>query len=169
MSKTELLIKLVEVTIWPLTLLLILFLFKKNFADAFNRLGAIKADSTGLSLTFEKALETTKSKFQMNKPEEMFKSNSIIQNEDSTSTPPYKQLMDVKESLETAIIELATEEGMETLGKNSNLLINDLKNKGVLNNQKSELIQALLHLIQMARMDISQTQINEIKKMYYAL
>ncbi len=167
-SNFELIIRLIEVIIWPVTLLAIFILFRKNFEGAFKRLGALKADSSGISLTFEKELEKAKSTFEIYKPEEMAigKSNLDIQ---SINDPPYQQLMTIKKSLEKALIDLATEEEIEVSSKSFPSLCDALTAKGIINPEKSELTQSLLKVVNLAGTNITSSQIHQIKKMYNAL
>lgn len=169
LSHFELTIKLVEVVIWPLTLFFILFFFRKSFAGVFHRLGSLKVDSTGIAMSFENQLEVAKSKFILNKPEEMSKGKSSFNIENTSDEPPFKQLIEIKESLDKALIDLASEEGINVSDKSSAFLCNALEAKGAISKQKSELTQSLLKVVNMARMDITQTHLDVIKKMYNAL
>jgi hypothetical protein len=64
----EMVIKLIEIIIWPIILFVIISLFKRNFQSTFQRLGSFKADATGIAITFEKQLEATKQWFANIKP-----------------------------------------------------------------------------------------------------
>ncbi|MFO7672137.1 MAG: hypothetical protein R6V74_00330 [Lutibacter sp.] len=165
----ELTIKLIEVIIWPLTLFMILFYFRKSFAGVFQRLGTLKVDSSGIAMSFEKELEATKSTFEINRPEIMGKEKSSFIIENTSNEPPFQQLMTIKQSLDKALIDLASEEGIDISDKSGIFLCNALEEKGVISKQKSELTKSLLKLVNMARMDISQSQMDIIKKMYNAL
>lgn len=165
----ELTIKLIEVIIWPLTLFLIIFFFRKSFAGVFQRLGTLKVDSSGIAMSFEKELEATKSTFEINRPEKMSKEKSSFIIENTSNEPPFQQLMTIKQSLDKALIDLASEEGIDVSDKSGIFLCNALEAKGVITKQKSELTKSLLKLVNMARMDISQSQMDIIKKMYNAL
>ncbi|MDO9593620.1 MAG: hypothetical protein Q7J19_01365 [Lutibacter sp.] len=165
----ELTIKLIEVVIWPLTLFLIIFFFRKSFAGVFQRLGTLKVDSSGIAMSFEKELEATKSTFELNRPEIMGKGKSSFDIENASNEPPFQQLMTIKQSLDKALIDLASEEGIDVSDKSGVFLCNALEAKGAISQQKSELTKSLLKLVNMARMDISQSQMDIIKKMYNAL
>jgi hypothetical protein len=165
----ELTIKLIEVVIWPLTLFLIIFFFRKSFAGVFQRLGTLKVDSSGIAMSFEKELEATKSTFELNRPEIMGKGKSSFDIENASNEPPFQQLMAIKQSLDKALIDLASEEGIDVSDKSGVFLCNALEAKGAISQQKSELTKSLLKLVNMARMDISQSQMDIIKKMYNAL
>ncbi|MDP3945131.1 MAG: hypothetical protein Q8Q51_04480 [Lutibacter sp.] len=165
----ELTIKLIEVVIWPLTLFLIIFFFRKSFAGVFQRLGTLKVDSSGIAMSFEKELEATKSTFELNRPEIMGRGKSSFDIENASNEPPFQQLMTIKQSLDKALIDLASEEGIDVSDKSGVFLCNALEAKGVITKQKSELTKSLLKVVNMARMDISQSHIDIIKKMYNAL
>lgn len=168
-SNFELIIKLIEVIIWPVTLFLILFLFRKSFVGAFHRLGTLKVDSSGIAFSFEKELEKAKATFEIVKPEEMSKAKSGLEIENKLNEPPYQQLMTIKDSLEKAVIDLAVEEGISFSHKNTIFLCDALEAKGILTKQKSELTKTLLKVVNMARTDITPIQIQEIQTMYNAL
>ncbi|MDO9038163.1 MAG: hypothetical protein Q7U59_07440 [Lutibacter sp.] len=165
----ELIIKLIEIIIWPLTLFLILFFFRKSFTGVFQRLGTLKVDSSGIAMSFEKELEVAKSTFELNRPEIMSRGKSSFIIENTSNEPPFQQLMTIKQSLDKALIDLASEEGIDVSDKSGVFLCNALEEKGVISKQKSELTKSLLKLVNMARMDISQSQMDIIKKMYNAL
>lgn len=169
LSNFQLTIMLIEVIIWPFTFFLILFLFRKNLIGVFNRLGTIKVDSSGIAMSFEKELEIAKSNFSINEPEKMGKSKSSFKIEKPLDDPPYKQLLIIKESLDKALHDLAKDEGINIADKSSIVLCRELENKGLITKQKSELTQSLLKVVNLARMDITSLQINEIIKMYNAL
>lgn len=169
LSNFELTIKLIEIVIWPLTLFLILFFFRKSFAGIFQRIGTLKVDSSGIAMSFEKALEITKTTFEINRPEIMGKGKSSIDIENATNELPFQQLMAIKQSLDKALIDLASEEGIDVSDKSGVFLCNALEAKGAISQQKSELTKSLLRVVNMARMDITQAHLNIIKKMYNAL
>jgi hypothetical protein len=64
----EMVIKLIEIIIWPITLFVIILLFKRNFQSTFQRLVSIKANAASIAITFEKQLEATKQWFDNIKP-----------------------------------------------------------------------------------------------------
>lgn len=168
-SNFELTIKLIEIVIWPFTLFLILFFFRKSFTGIFQRIGTFKVDSSGIEMSFEKVLEITKSTFEINRPETMGKGKSSFEIENTSNEPPFQQLMEIKQSLDKALIDLASEEGIDVSDKSGAFLCNALEAKGAISKQKSELTKSLLKVVNMARMDITQAHLNDIKKMYNAL
>jgi len=165
----ELIIKLIEVIIWPVNLFLILFLFRKSFVGAFHRLGTLKVDSSGIAFSFEKELEKAKATFEIVKPEEMSKGKSGLEIETSEKETPFQQLMTIKESMENAVIDLAKEEGISVTNKNALFLCDALEAKGIITKQKSELTKSLLKVVNLASKNITAAQIQEIKTMYNAL
>ena len=57
---TQHLIRIIEIIIWPATLIVVLILFKKNIKSIFDRVGSFEASATGLSMTFQEKIEETK-------------------------------------------------------------------------------------------------------------
>lgn len=169
LSNFELTIKLIEVIIWPLMLFLILFFFRKGFVGVFQRIGTLKVDGTGIAMSFEKELEVTKSTFELNRPEKMSKGKSSFDIESTSNEPPFQQLVAIKQSLDKALTDLASEEGIDVTDKSGVFLCNALEAKGVITKQKSELTKSLLRVVNMARMDITKPHMDIIKKMYNAL
>lgn len=169
LSNFELTIKLIEIVIWPLTLFLILFFFRKSFRGIFQRIGTLKVDSSGIAMSFEKELEVAKSTFETNRPEKMGKGKSSFDVGNTSNDPPFQQLMVIKQSLDKALTDLASEEGIDITNKSGVSLCNALEAKGAISNQKSELTKSLLKVVNMARMDITQSHLDTIKKMYNAL
>ena len=169
LSNFELTIKLIEIVIWPLTLFLILFFFRKSFQGIFQRIGTLKVDGSGIAMSFEKELDVAKTTFEINRPEKMSKGKSSFDIGDTSNEPPFQQLMAIKQSLDKALMDLASEEGIDVTDKSGAFLCNALEAKGAISKQKSELTKSLLKVVNMARMDITQAQLDIIKKMYNAL
>ncbi|KAA5824381.1 hypothetical protein FPF71_09365 [Algibacter amylolyticus] len=162
----ELIVKLVEILIWPLTLLIILFLFRKYLAKTFERLGSIKADRTGLSLTFEKKLTEAKQLLQNIQPNAVSKSAPQISITPNGSKSPYQQLVDLKVNLENQLVSLAKSNTVDPENLTSIMLSDKLKETGVLSINNEKLISAILDIINSADSSISQQQVNEVKTLY---
>jgi len=52
-KKIQLIIDILEVVTWPITLLLLIILFRKYFISALSRLGSLQAGATGFTMTFD--------------------------------------------------------------------------------------------------------------------
>jgi hypothetical protein len=165
----ELLIQFIEVVIWPFTLLIILFFFRKNFSAAFKRLGSLSVDSSGISMTFESVLESTTKEFKATKPEAVAKASATMDIGTATSRSPYDQLREVKKSLESTIIELAKEREIEVIDRSQTAIVKDLENKGRLTREDGKLLRSLIYLVDVAPSTITQAQVNEIKTLYNAI
>ncbi|WP_152558121.1 hypothetical protein [Altibacter lentus] len=167
-SPFELLVNLIEVVIWPVTLLVILFYFRRSFQEIFKRMGSLKVDSSGIAMTFEKLLEETKDKFKKTKPEAVAKGNIDLQQHSDIRTP-FEQVMDIKVLMENSLFELAEEAQLDTQGKTPVLLAHELARKNVISHENSELMRSLLILVNSAKPDISRRQAEEINVLYKAI
>ncbi|MAP55334.1 MAG: hypothetical protein CL605_10560 [Altibacter sp.] len=162
------LIKLIEVVIWPLTLLAILFYFRRSFQGVFKRMGSLKVDGSGIAMTFEKLLEDTKEKFKKTKPEAVAKGTANLHTQNEVRTP-FEQVMDIKILMENSLKELAEEAQLSTSGKTSITLAHELAQNNVISRENSELMRSLLILVNSAKPDISRRQAEEINVLYKAI
>ena len=168
-SSLELLIKLLEVIIWPITLLIIILLFRRKFSNAISRLGSIKADSSGISMTFESMLGAAKAKFTSLKPDAIAKSEARVLGQTVQTQKPYKQLVEIKAKLEKTLVDLAEEEGMEVAQKSSATLCKELEQRGIISRENSALMVSLMEVVNAAPLKISQDQVDDIKAMYNSI
>jgi len=165
-SDFELVVKLLEATIWPITLLLIIFFFRKHFASAFNRIGSLKADTSGITMTFASVLNETKKKFNDVISTSSEKSGASINSLKVDEKVPYKQLIEIKESLDNTLTDIAKEKGLIIENKSSMDICQELERKGIISYEKSDLMLSLLKVVNLATLTITQTQVDDIKTLY---
>jgi len=165
----ELLIQLLEVIIWPVTLLIIILLFRRKFSSAISRLGSIKASSSGFSMTFDSMLGAAKQKFTSLKPDSVAKSKASVLSQTTHTDKPFKQLVDIKDKLEKTLVDLAQEAGMDVGQKSSKTLCKELEGRGIISGENSSLMLALMEVVNAAPLKISQTQVDDIKTLYNAI
>ena len=73
------LIKLIEIIIWPATLLLILSWFKDPLKSVFGRMNKLDASASGISVSFSEKLEQAKNKaFDLSRSKGVAKSTTDI-------------------------------------------------------------------------------------------
>lgn len=159
----EAIIKLFEVILWPFTLLFILIFFRKYLSNAMQRIGSMKVDNTGISMTFDKALEQTKEVFNKIRPEQVAKGMKALGGDFET---PYEQLKTVKGKLESTLAFLATEQGISIQNTSYGEICKQLVAKGSLSEDQSKLMQSLLQVMNTATTSITQKQVEEIKVLY---
>ncbi|MBT8261495.1 MAG: hypothetical protein KJO05_01655 [Bacteroidia bacterium] len=167
--QTESLIKLLEIIIWPLTLFLIILMFRKQFRNAMERMGSFKADATGISMSFEPKLDAAKKIFSALKPEGVSKSATSLHERTTFTGTPKEQLGQMKAELHTSLVELAQEANLDSNGKSTSALNRELAQKSIVKNESYHLIEALLEVINAAPAAISQAQVSEIQEMYNSI
>ena len=168
-SKFEMFVRMAEILIWPLTVLIIVLLFRKKISGVIHRVGSFKASSSGLEMTFAPQLDAAKKLFFQLRPDAVSKSAAILGNAEKPSGTPYEQLMQIKSELQQTIYELAQESNIAVSGKSNVQVCKTLEKTGVINNENSKLIQSLLMVIDAADPSISQNQVDDISSMYKAL
>jgi hypothetical protein len=168
-TTAETLIKLLEVIIWPGTLLIIILMFRSQFKNAMGRMGSFKADSTGISMTFEPKLDAAKKVFAALKPGGSSKSTPKLQGTVAATGTPREQLDQIASELKTTLVELGEEANLNVAGKPGKELCVELERSGVITHESGTLIATLLEVISAAPATISQSQADEITAMYRAI
>lgn len=162
----KLVIDLIEVIIWPLTVLTIIIIFRKYVGEVIQRLGSVSADGTGISLTFDKKIAAAKQMLKKIKPKLTSKSAPQILIESTKGKGPYEQVLNIKANLESQLHTIAQSNALDHSTMDSNELIEKLKETGVLNIQNADLIEAIFDLCNAANSKITQHQVNEINMLY---
>lgn len=166
-STFELVIKLVEVIIWPLCLFVILLIYKQHFAKAFQRLGSIKADTTGISMVFDQKIEAAKKLAQQIIPKQIQKSATEIQVEDeSLRRQPYDLLKKMQFDLENKLKTFAQNYNIPFAELNPIQLSNKLKEIGVISIQNAKLIESFIDIADTADKQITQKHLIDCKTIY---
>ena len=168
-SNFEMVVRITEIVIWPVTALIIVLLFRRKIMGVIHRVGSFKASTSGVEMTFAPQLDAAKKLFSKLRPNAVSKSTPALENSTSYSGSPYEQLKQIESELQQTVVELAQEAGISPTGKSNLQLCNALEKSGVVNNENSKLMQALFHVIHKADKSVSQNQVNEIISLYKAL
>ena len=173
--ETEQLIRIIEIIIWPATLVIVLFMFKKNITGIIGRIGSIEASASGLSMTFQEKIEETKkllpqAALQPSQNASGTKSKSSVKipspKKKIQAENPYQTLLAIRDALNKEIILKAHQNNVNTDNKSSVEISNELKTIGVLTIQKTKAFQSLLDLTNAADPGISQDQANQVNHLY---
>ncbi|PRP66499.1 hypothetical protein [Nonlabens agnitus] len=156
-------IALINVIIWPSMLLIIILLFRKPMVAAFGRLGAITANASGLSLTFESALEAAQETFGSDLAAGVEKSGPKIGFEKKLR--PYEQLVEIKRSIDNTLVELATDCSINVIGKSPSSILTELVQRNIIPPKKSVKMQRLITAIDAAPISISHAQVAQLQQM----
>mgnify|MGYP001815898979 CR=1 FL=1 len=150
-------IKLLDVIVWPFTIIIVLFLFKKNLSNVIGRLGSFEASAQGISMTFQKKMEETANKLL---PAGKSKSSITI-----TSGTPNEQLNALRLNLEKQINDIAKRNNLETNNMRHIEIANKLVDAGGMTLQKSRAFSALHDLTNSGDSKVSQAQVDKVKLM----
>ncbi|MEH6535470.1 MAG: hypothetical protein V7719_03690 [Psychroserpens sp.] len=169
-------IKLLEIVIWPFTLLTLLFVLKKFLPDLIKRVGSFEATATGISMTFQEKIEEAKEVITGNSGQQDFvttstKSKSSVKihvekNKQVKGQTPYQILQGIRESLSHKIILKAQEHDIDTKNISSIELSKILKEIGGITFQKAKAFQTLIDLTNAADAFVNQNQANQVKQLF---
>ncbi|MEQ3656410.1 MAG: hypothetical protein ABNH00_11145 [Dokdonia sp.] len=165
----EVFVMLVDALIWPVTLLVILLLFRRNFADAIGRLGSLKANKGGISMTFQSKLDKAKGLLRGLKTDgAISKNGSITTHLVSDSSSPQEEVRSIHKAIEKQLYATAAQQGIDVSNKSAQEICGIFKEIGVYDLQKAEMTETLLDLTNSPDDKVSQQQVNELKLLFQA-
>lgn len=155
--------------IWPLTILIIFLLFKRNLSEVFKRLGSIEASTTGLSLGFiDKEIEAVEA-YQESESQVKRKSGVLLKSGSSAQNKvksPHYQLLTIRAGLRDLIVAKAEENDIAVEGKSSLELRDDLIDKGRLTPRNAHVFTSLVNLTSTAGPEITKEQVKKINQLF---
>jgi len=153
--------------IWPLTVVLIILIFKRNLSHTFKRLGSIEAGAQGVSMTFDKQVKEAEA-VVLKKTEAISKSGVRIKSNKTKvkSKSPHYQLLAIRADLRDLIVNKAQEFNISTEHKSSLELRDELIDIGELQPDKAHSFTVLINLASSAGPEITKAQVKKIKNMY---
>ncbi|MCF6167093.1 hypothetical protein [Lutibacter sp.] len=157
--------------IWPITLLIIFWVFRKHFAGIIGKLTGIEASGTGISLKFDQQIDETIENYLPSQTNGSTISKSAVQiGENSTKTAnssnPFHQIMNIREALNHRIILKAQEQNISTKNKSSIQLKDTLVNSGAISSETGGFFKALVDLTNSSDRAITQAQVNKVQLLY---
>lgn len=167
-STFELIIKLVEVIIWPLCLFVILLIYKRDFAKAFQRLGSIKADTSGISMVFDQKIEAAKNLAKQIAPNNTQKMSTEIL-VDNNNHHPYDQLKKMQFELESKLNKIAQNYKIPLANQSPTEGLQKLKEIGAVSIQNAKLIDLFLDIANSADKKISLKNLTDCKFIYNSI
>jgi len=158
--------------IWPMTLLIIFWIFRKHFANIMKKLSGIDASSTGISLKFDQQIdEAIENNLPSNTPEIISKSGIRIGEKKVNDIPktPFHQILSIRDELNHRIFLKSQENNIVTEHKSTIELKNELLKLEAISPQDGKLFQTLINLTNSVDNTISQSQVNKIQLLYINL
>jgi hypothetical protein len=156
----------IEHIIWPLIILIVLLIFRKNLSEVFKKLGHIEIGPTGVSMAFDSQIEEAE-KIILSNPnaEAMSKSGPRIVKNKS----PHYQLLAIRADLRELIMNKAQKFNLNTEHKSSLELRDDLLDIKELSPHNAHAFTVLVNLTSTAGPEINQSQVDKIKHLYEKL
>ncbi len=164
-STFELIIQLIDALIWPLTLLLILLIFRRHLAEVILRLGTFKADKTGIELSFDKKIEATKKMFQQIQPATIAKSGGDINAFPEENDSPFGRILKARSDLINRLKIICEKEGVPVNGLSPELITEKLKINGAMTLQQAKMVQAMLEVTAAADSSATEGQASEVENL----
>ena len=153
--------------IWPVTVLIALWMYRKHLIGVIKRLGSIEAGAGGISMKFDNKIEETFEDFlPANTDSVKSKSGVKIKSALKTVASPYHQLLNIRESLHNQIIRKAQENNITTLNKSSIELCEALNDLDLISNKNTRFFLALIDLTNSGDKSINQNQVDKVKELF---
>jgi hypothetical protein len=178
-------IKLLEVIIWPVAMIIALYMFKDHIGKIIKSLGSIKAGTSGFELNFieDKLEEATKligigpsgviSKEGVGIiPKEgggiIPKSGTDITPKQSHAESPYQELIELQDAINVKLNHIASQNGITSNNPSNFALTNELANRNILNNHTAHKLKVLIELNTMGLNSpkITHNQVSQMKKLF---
>ena len=158
-------IELLNTIIWPFTVVIILILFRRYVANAILRIATLKADKTGVTMTFQNKIEAAK---KMLKDINVTSKSSQGINVSKSGSPStsYQKVLDIRSSLDSKLKEVAESNNVVLNGSNNIAMCDKLMEVGILPYHKAKLINSIFDIINSADSSISNEQAEEIMSLY---
>ncbi len=164
-STFELIIKLIDALIWPVTLLCILLIFRRHLSEVILRLGTLKADKTGIELSFDKKIEATKQMFKQIQPSSIAKSGGDIRVFPEEDRSPYGRIQKVRTQLVNSLMRISDNSKIQMEGLRPESLAEVLKRKGAISPEKAQMVSAMLEVTASATATATEKQAEEVENL----
>ena len=158
----------IQTIIWPLTLFIILLVFRKYFISAMSRLGSVEAGASGIKMTFDHKISEAKKLLKEIKPKATSKSIGGIQIQPKKSDS-YLKLMDIRMKVDENLNQLAVKNGIDSANTSSIALCEMLKESGIITIQNAQFIHSLLDISNSADETFSNEHLKIVKELFKAI
>lgn len=159
-KKIQLIIDILEVVTWPITLLLLIILFRKYFISALSRLGSLQAGATGFTMTFDQKITEAKQLLKGIQPKNSAKENL---------SSHFSKLLEMKLELNAKLVQLATANNVDAANKSYVQLCDELQEIGIITIQKSTLIITFFDLANSADTTLSEENFNVTEELFNSI
>ena len=188
----EQVINLLDVVIWPLTVLIGLLFFRKHIGKILSSLGSIKAGAQGFEMNFiEDKLQDATKLIGIGSSGIISKDGSSIIPKDGSSiipkdgssiipkdskvipnrtqaTSPYQELIELEDAIALKLKKIAEQNGFATSTTSNFALTSDLADNGIIDNHLAQKLKVLIELNTMGLNSpkITHEQVTQMKKLF---
>lgn len=159
-KKIQLTIEILEIITWPITLLILVVVFRKYFISALSRLGSLQAGASGFTMTFDQKITEAKQLLKGIQPKNLAK---------ESSSSNYTKLLEMKVELNTKLTQLASKNNVDSTNKSHLMLCEELQEIGIITIQKSTLIKTFFDLVASANSSLSDKNLQVTEEVYNSI
>ena len=156
-------IHLIEVIIWPVTILTILFWFRSQLKSNLSRLNSFDASASGVSMSFSERLEQAKQMAQSISVSSTAKDGVGI---NPGASKNYQELKQLSSKMQANLQAEAQASNIATQGKSMDEIVSSLKESGKMKFEKAQLINSFFELSNAAEKNISDHQLKDLESIY---
>ncbi|QAA80572.1 hypothetical protein EI546_01975 [Aequorivita sp. H23M31] len=164
-SNFEVFVQLIDVIIWPLTLLFMFLIFRQSIANVILRLNTLKADTSGLQLSFAQKIEATKKLFQQIVPTTVEKSGGNIKVFNEENDTPFRKILKVRSELINYLKVISEKNNIRVQDLEPLQLLQKLKETGVITIQQKKMMEAMLEVTSAANDSATEKQAMEVEEL----
>lgn len=185
----EHIVGVLDIIIWPVTLIVSLYLFKKQIGRVIDRFESADVSPTGVAIKLKNATKLIGDGSSAILPKS---GGTIIAKDGGTISPkdesrstakseenvtqnrshaesPYQELMELQDAINQKLTRIATQKGIQSTGGYSNFaLTSDLANRDVLDKHASSKLKALIELntLGLNSPEITHEQVTQMKRLF---
>lgn len=155
--------------IWPVTVLIIFLMFRKQITKKMEKLNSIDASSTGISMTFERELDKAIEELvEEEQPKLVSKSGVKIGGSPKfqKAENPVAALLALRDKMNQKIVKKSESVGITTSGKSSSQLLDALEAQNEITSAEHQRWSRLIDLTHAIDQNISMGQVNKVKLLF---
>ncbi|WP_228852026.1 hypothetical protein [Aegicerativicinus sediminis] len=161
-------IEFLDVIVWPLTLIAVVWLFRKNLSGIISNIGSVKAGASGFEMTFQEKLANVSNLLE-NDTHGKTKSASDINVGFERPGNPYQQLLNLRDKLHSKILRKAIDSDIPINDNSTRDLINHLKLHNYISSTTAQNVIAFMELTEVHDPNITQTDVNKATTLFKLL
>lgn len=129
------------------------------------RLASLKADKTGVTMTFQNKIEAAKKLLKdINVTSKSSQGINVSKSGNVSTT--YKKALDIRSNLESKLLKVAETNKISINGSSNIAICDDLMEIGVISYHNAKLIKSIIDIVDLVDNSITDEQVDEIMTLY---